>query len=123
MNVFFGLRFQLVDAIYGLTDLMEAAQVNSGALRMPALILYGEHDEIIPSTSFCEMLNNLPDKATSHWRLVLYHNGYHMLSRDLQGEVVIQDMVTWIHNQNSWLPSGQEVVQSVSRLSVLSECD
>ena len=112
-----------IDAIYGLTDLMEAAMVNSGALRMPALILYGEHDEIIPAIPFCEMLNNLPDRATSLWRLIIYSNGYHMLSRDLQGEVVIQDMVTWIHDQRSWLPSGQEVVQGASRLSALSECD
>ncbi len=112
-----------IDTLYGLTDLMEAAMVNSGALRMPALILYGEHDEIIPPTPFCQMLNNLPDRTTSHWRLVLYPNGYHMLSRDLQGEVVIQDMVTWIHNQRSWLPSAQEVAQGSSRLSALSECN
>jgi len=112
-----------IDTIYGLTDLMEAALVNSAALKMPTLILYGEHDEIIPPTSFCEMFNRLPHGAASRWRLVLYHNGYHMLSRDLQGEVVIQDMITWIHNQNSQLPSGQEVVQGSSRLSMWSDCD
>ena len=112
-----------IDALYGLTDLMEAALINSEALKMPALILYGEHDEIIPPKPFCQMLNNLPDRAASHWRLMLYPTGYHMLSRDLQGETVIQDMLTWIHNQQSWLPSGQEVTQAASRLSVLSECD
>lgn len=111
-----------IDAIYGLTDLMEDALVNSTALSMTALILYGEHDEIIPPESFCEMLDNLPDQAASGWRLVLYQNGYHMLSRDLQGEVVIQDIVTWIHNQNALLPSAQEVVQGDTRLSVFSEC-
>jgi alpha-beta hydrolase superfamily lysophospholipase len=112
-----------IDTIYGLTDLMEAALVNSGTLKMPALILYGEHDEIIPPKPFCQMLNKLPDKATSHWRLVLYPSGYHMLSRDLQGETVIQDMLTWIHDQQSWLPSAQEVTQDISRLSALNECD
>ncbi|MBE9560162.1 MAG: alpha/beta hydrolase [Proteobacteria bacterium] len=112
-----------IDAIYGLTDLMEAALVNGAALRMPALILYGEHDEIIPPPSFCMMLENLPDRDTSQWRLVLYSNGYHMLSRDLQAEVVIKDMVVWIHDQRSSLPSGQEVVRGASRLSVFSECE
>jgi alpha-beta hydrolase superfamily lysophospholipase len=112
-----------IDAIYGLTDLMDAAMLNSAALTMPALILYGEHDEIIPPAAFCEMLNNLPDSAASHWRLLLYPNGYHMLSRDLQGELVIRDMVAWIHNQGSALPSGQEVVQGTSRLSAVSVCD
>jgi len=112
-----------IDAIYGLTDLMETALVNSGSLKMPALILYGEHDEIIPPEPFCEMLNKLPDRATSHWRLVIYPNGYHMLSRDLQAEVVIRDMVTWIRNQKSWLPSGQEVIEGVSHLSTPGVCD
>lgn len=111
-----------IDAIYGLTDLMEAALVNSTALTMTALILYGEQDEIIPPEPFCEMLEHLPEQAASGWRLVLYQNGYHMLSRDLQGEVVIQDMVTWILNQNAPLPSAQEVAQGDARLSVFSEC-
>lgn len=117
------IRETRIDAIYGLTDLMEAALENSGALNIPALILYGEHDEIITAEPFCQMLNNLPDKAISDWRLVLYHNGYHMLSRDLQAEVVIRDMVAWIHNQELSLPSGQEVIPGASRLSLLSGCN
>ena len=112
-----------IDALYGLTDLMEAALVNSAALTMTALILYGEHDEIIPPESFCKLLEYLPDQTLSNWRLVLYPNGYHMLSRDLQGEVVIQDMIAWIHNQDAALPSAQEVVQDDVRLAVFSECD
>ena len=112
-----------IDAIYGLTDLMEAALVNSSALTMKALILYGEHDEIIPAESFCKMLEYLPEQMASDWRMVLYQNGYHMLSRDLQGDVVIKDMITWIHKQNAALPSAQEIVQDDVRLSVFSECD
>ena len=118
----FVIKETRIDAIYGLTDLMEAAMVNSEALKIPALILYGEHDEIIPSAALCQMLNMLPDRAISQWRMVLYPDGYHMLSRDLQAEVVIQDMKTWIRNQKSWLPSGQEVVQGDFRLTTLSEC-
>ena len=112
-----------IDAIYGLTDLMEAALVNSGALTMPTLILYGEHDEIISAESFCEMVYKLPDRATSQWRLILYPDGYHMLSRDLQADVVIQDIVVWLHDQSARLPSGQEVVDGSNRLSLLNDCD
>jgi alpha-beta hydrolase superfamily lysophospholipase len=112
-----------IDAIYGLTDLMQAALVNSGALRIPALILYGEHDEIIPKESFCEMLLNLPASDISQWRLVIYPNGHHMLSRDLQGEVVIHDVVEWIHNQKADLSSGQEVVDGLPQISSLTVCD
>ncbi len=112
-----------IDAIYGLTDLMEAAMVNSGALKMPALILYGEHDEIIPAAAFCQMLKILPNRAASQWRMVLYPDGYHMLLRDLQAEVVILDIMMWIHGQKARLLSTQEVVQGDPRLSALSECD
>jgi alpha-beta hydrolase superfamily lysophospholipase len=112
-----------IDAIYGLTDLMEAAMVNSGALKVPALILYGEHDEIIPPAAICQMVNILPDRAASNWRMLLYPDGYHMLTRDLQAAVVIQDMMTWMRNQKAWLPSGQEIAQNNSRLLALSECD
>jgi len=111
-----------IDAIYGLTDLMESAMVNSGALKMPALILYGEHDEIIPPEAICQMLNILPDRAISNWRMILYLDGYHMLTRDLQAMVVIQDVMTWIHDQNTGLPSGQEIVQDDPRLLALREC-
>ena len=111
-----------IDAIYGLTDLMEAALLNSSALSMTTLILYGEHDEIIPPEAFCKMLEYLPEQSIFGWRLVLYQNGYHMLSRDLQGDVVIQDMISWIHKQDAALPSAQEIVQGDARLSVFSEC-
>jgi alpha-beta hydrolase superfamily lysophospholipase len=112
-----------IDAIYGLTDLMEAAMLNSGALKIPALILYGEHDEIIPPAAICQMLNILPDSATSDWRMILYPDGYHMLTRDLQAEIVIKDMMTWMHNQKAVLPSGQEIARGDSRLLALRECD
>ena len=112
-----------IDALYGLTDLMEAALVDSSALKIPALILYGEHDEIIPPEPFCRMVNNLPTRAMSSWRLVLYPDGYHMLPRDLQGEVVMRDMITWIHNRGAALPSNQELLEDASRLSALEGCD
>lgn len=112
-----------IDAIYGLTDLMQEAMVNSRALNMPALILYGENDEIIPSDAFCQMINILPDRDAAQWRLILYPDGYHMLTRDLQAEVVIKDIRAWIHDQKASLPSGQEVAEGDFRLSELNECD
>jgi alpha-beta hydrolase superfamily lysophospholipase len=112
-----------IDAIYGLTDLMEAAMVNSWALKLPALILYGEHDEIIPPAAICQMVNILPDRAVSNWRMILYPDGYHMLTRDLQATVVLRDMMTWMRNQKDRLPSGHEITRHDSRLLALSECD
>ena len=55
--------------------------------------------------------------------MLLYPDGYHMLTRDLQAAVVIRDMMTWMRNQKAWLPSGQEITQDDPRLLALSECD
>ncbi len=105
-----------IDAIYGLTDLMEAALVNSPVLPVPTLMLYGEHDEIIPPRPTCRMLELLPAGQPPGWRMVLYSNGFHMLTRDLQAEVVLQDIVNWIKDSGSDMPSGLEVDRDAPRL-------
>lgn len=112
-----------VDAMYGLTNLMEAALVNSHLITLPTLFLYGERDEIITPGPFCLMLGNLPDRMTGRWRLVLYPEGYHMLSRDLQGARVITDMAGWVQDQEAPIRSGFEVTTDRSRLRALKHCD
>jgi acylglycerol lipase len=99
-----------IDTIYGLTNLMEAALLSSARLSLPTLILYGEKDEIIPHDPTCEMLERLPDSSTT--RFVLYPDGYHMLLRDFQAEVVLRDVVAWVNDQNAPLPSGNTVTKS-----------
>jgi acylglycerol lipase len=109
-----------IDTIFGLTNLMESALHSSQRLLLPALILYGEKDEIIPPYSMCEMMKGLPDpKTVAGWRMVLYPDGYHMLTRDLQASVVLQDMVAWIHNPSASLPSILEVEPATPRLLAL----
>ncbi|MEN8207382.1 MAG: lysophospholipase [Pseudomonadota bacterium] len=110
-----------IDAVFGLTNLMESALLSGQQLILPALILYGEHDDIIPPNSVCEMLKRLPGPQAGHWRMVLYPAGYHMLTRDLQAAVVLEDMVSWIQNQTTPLPSDLEVNVAVPRVRVL--CD
>ncbi|MDX2457141.1 MAG: alpha/beta hydrolase [Gammaproteobacteria bacterium] len=106
-----------VDTIYGLTNLMEAALLSSAELATPTLILYGEKDEIIPHDPTCAMLNRLPETAAT--RFVLYPDGYHMLMRDLQATVVLQDVVSWIHDQSASLPSTLELDAGTSRARLL----
>lgn len=111
-----------IDAVFGLTNLMESALQSSQRLTLPALVLYGENDDIIPSNSMCEMIEGLPDPGAAHWRVVLYPEGYHMLTRDLQADVVLQDMLSWIRNPSvSRLPSGQEVDTAKPRLRAMCE--
>lgn len=99
-----------IDTMYGLTNLMEAALLSSSRLSVPTLILYGEKDEIIPHDPTCVMLERLPDQSTM--RFVLYPDGYHMLMRDLQAEVVLRDVVAWVADQDASLPSGNAVARN-----------
>jgi acylglycerol lipase len=108
-----------IDAVYGLTDLMESALLSGSSLTLPALILYGEKDDIIPANSMCELMKGLPGPQAGHWRMVLYPDGYHMLTRDLQAAVVLQDIVAWIHDQSGSLPSNLEVKAGTSRVQML----
>ena len=108
-----------IDTMYGLTNLMEAALISSAELTTPALVLYGEKDEIIPHAPTCAMLGRLPDIATT--RFVLYPEGYHMLLRDLQAALVLEDTVAWMHDQSAALPSALEGDVDASRPGVLCE--
>jgi acylglycerol lipase len=86
-----------VDAIYGLTNLMDAALDSAHKIDLPLLILYGEKDEIIPRPATELMLSRFPDAGETLRQVILYANGYHMLTRDLQGETVWLDIEKWIN--------------------------
>ncbi len=108
-----------VDAIYGLTDLMASAYLRGPSLNDTSLLLYGEHDEIIPPSPTCELFARLPEGRGRHWRAVLYSNGYHMLLRDLHAGVVYRDVLAWIENPAAPLPSGMEIGLQSRRLQQL----
>jgi esterase/lipase len=94
-----------IDALYGLANLMDAAYVAAEYFSAPALILYGEHDEIIPKKPVLHIYQQLPGAGTGRQRLVLYKNGYHMLLRDLQADIVRHDITAWLKEPNRPLPS------------------
>ncbi len=94
-----------VDTIYGLVNLMQAGAEAVAGIKTPALILYGEHDQVIPEQALHAALAQSPPRKRSlqdrHLRLQRYRNGYHMLLRDLQAQVVWHDIVTWIGDHAS----------------------
>ncbi len=98
------LRQARVDTLYGLADLMDAALAAASALAGPALILYGEHDEIIPVKPTRLMFRRLRGGQ----RIALYEKGFHMLLRDRQGETVWRDIAAWIADPAAALPSGAD---------------
>lgn len=93
-----------VDALWGLTDLMDRALGAVSSLSVPALVLYGERDEIIPRRPICWMLSDLAPSA----RAAVYPSGYHMLTRDLNADVVLKDLTGWLLDPRAALPSGMD---------------
>lgn len=94
-----------IDAIWGLSNLMDRALESAGALRVPALILYGEKDEIIPRGPTRTMLERLPPAPKGMRRVAIYEDGYHMLLRDLGSETPWKDIRQWIADRHQPLPS------------------
>ena len=87
-----------VDVLYGMSNLMDMAVGSASKLNGRVLVMYGKHDEIIPREPTCEWLESLPTDNGHLRQAVIYENGYHMLTRDLQAEVVLGDIVEWVMN-------------------------
>jgi acylglycerol lipase len=97
-----------VDALWGLVNLMDAAQAAAPRLGAPTLILYGGRDELVPPKPTRQFFAGLPAAPEGRWRAAIYEDGYHMLLRDLDGETVWGDIAAWIADPTAPLPSGAD---------------
>jgi alpha-beta hydrolase superfamily lysophospholipase len=97
-----------VDAIHGVVDLMDEAYGAAPKLSGRALFLYGEHDEVIPREPTYAMLSRLPQDGRARHTEALYETGWHMLLRDLEAEIVLDDIAHWIEHPDRPLPSGAD---------------
>ncbi len=104
-----------VDALWGVTELMDAARAAAPRLQRPVLLLYGERDQIIPRRAFCRLIRDLA-AGPAGLRLVLYRRGWHMLPRDLQGGRVHADIAAWLADPIAPLPSGEETTIDGARI-------
>ena len=104
------LKNPRVDAVYGLVDLMDAAQAAVPQVQGPLLVLYCDNDDLVPKKPTCAMLRKLRLRPGGErdLRVVLYPDGYHMLFRDLKGDRVVADIAAWARNPQGPLPSGDE---------------
>jgi acylglycerol lipase len=98
-----------VDTIKGLVDLMDLALASAPHLKgIPMMLLYGQHDEIVPHMPTRLFITELALPQRGDSRIALYEHGYHMLLRDLDAESVIEDVATWLDNHHAALPSGAD---------------
>ncbi|MGF7207401.1 alpha-beta hydrolase superfamily lysophospholipase [Skermanella aerolata] len=100
-----------VDAVEGLVQLMSRAASSAASLPVPALVLYGRNEQVIPKAPIEKALAALPrtlPDGKGRVTVGIYDQGYHMLMRDLNGEIVLRDMVAWIENPTAPLASGAD---------------
>jgi alpha-beta hydrolase superfamily lysophospholipase len=98
----FGAR---ADTTAGLMDLMDQAGESVPDMRMPTLVLFGAHEEVLPEAAVASFLKHLPAKNV---RVAFYPSGYHMLLRDLHGQIVWKDVADWVLDRSAKLDSGNE---------------
>ncbi|MDX2274484.1 MAG: alpha/beta fold hydrolase [Hyphomonadaceae bacterium] len=97
-NMLFSTR---IDAVYGLVSLMETASRRTARLSGDVAFLYGARDQIIPRHSALAAAERLPAGA----RTAIYADGYHMLLRDNQREVVYADILSYLRDPAAPFPS------------------
>lgn len=95
-----------VDALWGVSTLMDQAVATPLPAALPSLILLGAQDQIIPAPATCRWLARQTAGAAP--RLVVYPQGYHLLTRDLHAGIVLEDIAAWLADPRSALPSGLE---------------
>ncbi|WP_252509735.1 alpha/beta hydrolase [Thalassospira sp. TSL5-1] len=91
-----------VDMVAGLANLMDEARMRARDVQVPALIMMGRHDQVIPPDVMAAFARDIAehdrhgnvDKGSA--TICVYDNGYHMLLRDLNGPNVIADMAAWV---------------------------
>ena len=93
-----------MDTVYGLVNLMDLAQARAGQLKQPLLLLYGEKDALIPPEAIERLWTRLPQEAGNR-RRALYPEGWHLLFKDLQAAVIIEDVAHWVKAPDAALPS------------------
>ncbi|MBT8473123.1 MAG: alpha/beta hydrolase [Marinicaulis sp.] len=81
-----------LDAVVGVIRIMGEAYAAPEAVETPVLFLIGEKDEIIP----VKKQANAAERLAAKTDIKRYPDGWHMLFRDLQAEIVWRDVAGWI---------------------------
>ena len=97
------------DALWGVADLMDAVTAEAAQFAVPLLVLYGAHDEIMPSSAICAWIGSL---APGRSQFAVYPKGWHLLTRDLDAPTVHRDLAAWFESPGTALPSGLDTADS-----------
>ncbi|MEM0921889.1 MAG: alpha/beta fold hydrolase [Pseudomonadota bacterium] len=78
--------------IFGLVRVVDRAEGAAAEVDIPALMLIGEKDQILPRRSVEEVFARLAGPQETR----IYPDGWHLLFRDLQARRVWQDVADWV---------------------------
>lgn len=96
-----------IDVVYGLTNLMDYALEAPSFINVPVMYLYGEKDEIVPKGP-TEKAMTLFEAAHKNMQAAYYEDSWHMILRDKAAPIVLRDIIAFIGNALSPLPSGAD---------------
>ncbi|WP_297722684.1 alpha/beta fold hydrolase [Limnohabitans sp. Rim8] len=107
-----------VGSLAGVTELMGRAQTQTNLPPQRTLVLYGQRDRIIPQHPVCDWLTHLntTTASTGVINVVIYPEGWHLLTRQLRNREPLQDMTHWL--QNRPVPHQQTSTQAQQTLCV-----
>jgi pimeloyl-ACP methyl ester carboxylesterase len=74
---------------------------------VPALFLYGGHDELVPKNAMAAAWHAAAT-GDAQATFAFYPKGYHLLERDHEGAIVTADIAHWLQDPAAPLPSGAE---------------
>ena len=105
------IRRTRIDAVHGLVGLMDRAydgvpDLGHVMTKVPTVLLLGAREDVLPGRTVDALVRRMPTDAP--WRMAVYESGYHMLTRDLNGDIVVQDIAQFALDPSAPLPSGQE---------------
>lgn len=87
-----------ISSLAGVTELMGRAQTLRILPPQRSLVLYGMRDRIIPPTPVCDWISHLNATSAPPTGIdfVVYPEGWHLLTRQLQTREVLQNLQDWI---------------------------
>lgn len=99
------LKSNRVDTIAGLVDLMSDAYAESDRLATRSLVMFGDNEEVLAPEAVDALLSRLQPGVPV---IARYPEGWHLLLRDLNGRIVVDDIAAWITDPKAPLPSGAD---------------
>lgn len=90
-----------VDTLHGLTSLMGEALDHPPGFAQPTLVLYGLNDQVVPPSAVCAWFEHLLKLGAEQPRIVLYPEGFHLLTRYRQAANTGADIAAWLDDPGS----------------------